>query len=189
VGKNFRHYRRNTETSTEKLRYNRIKEMVEIRKLRLYLETTLFNYYFDVERDGHSDTVKLFEAIGAGEYGGYTSEYVSLELKETKEPKKSKMLNLIEMYNIYNFDVNAEAERLANIYLEDGVIPTRYWLDSVHIAISSVHELDCVVSYNFEHINRLKTKILVGEINAREGYKNVIILNSRDIYPTGGDLR
>ena len=26
--------------------------MVEIKKLRLYLETTLFNYYFDADRDG-----------------------------------------------------------------------------------------------------------------------------------------
>jgi len=48
-----------------------------MKKLRLYLETTMFNYYFDSERDGHSATVKLFEAIGAGEYVGYTSRLCS----------------------------------------------------------------------------------------------------------------
>ena len=52
------------------------KEMVGIRKLRLYLETTAFNYYFDEDRDGHEDTVRLFEAIGAGEYEGYASVHV-----------------------------------------------------------------------------------------------------------------
>ena len=45
-------------------------EMIGIRKLRLYLETTVFNYYFDVNREGHCDTVKLFEAIGTGLYEG-----------------------------------------------------------------------------------------------------------------------
>ena len=31
-------------------------------RLRLYLETTVFNYFFD-ERKGHENVVKLFEAI------------------------------------------------------------------------------------------------------------------------------
>ena len=39
----------------------------------MYLETTVFNYYFDTDRDGHEDVVRLFEAIGAGRYEGYNS--------------------------------------------------------------------------------------------------------------------
>ena len=46
---------------------------MRIGKLRLYLETTVFNYYFDTDRDGHEDVVRLFEAIGAGRYEGYNS--------------------------------------------------------------------------------------------------------------------
>jgi predicted nucleic acid-binding protein len=155
--------------------------MVIIKKLRLYLETTIFNYYFDEDRDGHKDTVRLFEAIGAGEYEAYTSEYVVFELKKTKEPKRSNMLNLIEMYNIHNLDVNPEAERLAEEYLDNGVIPARYWFDSMHIAVSSIHELDCVVSYNFEHINRPKTKILVERVNFKENYKGIVICTSNEV--------
>jgi len=40
---------------------------------RIYLETTLFNYYFEKERDAHVDTVKLFEEIKAGKYQAFTS--------------------------------------------------------------------------------------------------------------------
>ena len=29
-----------------------------MKKLRIYLETTLFNYYFDEDRDAHADTVR-----------------------------------------------------------------------------------------------------------------------------------
>jgi hypothetical protein len=86
------------------------------------------------------------------------------------------MLDLIETYNISNFEVNEEAERLANAYVRDGIIPAHYWFDSVHIAIASVHKLQCVMSYNFEHINRLKTKLAVSEINSREGYRSAMIL-------------
>ena len=30
-------------------------------KSKIYLETTLFNYYFDTDRDAHADTVTLFQ--------------------------------------------------------------------------------------------------------------------------------
>jgi predicted nucleic acid-binding protein len=58
---------------------------------RVYLETTMFNYYFDEERDGHADTVRMFEAVGRGEYEGYTSEYAIIELQRAKERKSSDM--------------------------------------------------------------------------------------------------
>ena len=45
--------------------------------MRIYLETTIFNYYFEKERDFlHTDTVKLFEEIRANKYEAYTSDAV-----------------------------------------------------------------------------------------------------------------
>ena len=91
--------------------------------MKLYLETTMFNYYFDAERDGHADTVRLFEAIGRGEYEGYTSEYVTLELKKAEEPKRNDMLSLIKKYGITLLDFEDEAIRLANLYVEHKITP------------------------------------------------------------------
>jgi hypothetical protein len=142
----------------------------------------MFNYYFDSDREGHTDTIRLFEAIGAGDYEGFTSEYVSIELRNTAfEPKRNNMLNLIDAYKIDVLDVNEETNRLANIYISNNIIPARYRYDSAHIAIASVNELDCVLSYNFEHINRDKTKLLVGHVNAKEGYNNITICTSREV--------
>jgi predicted nucleic acid-binding protein len=42
---------------------------------KVYLETTMFNYYCDTDRDAHQATVALFEAIGRGEFEGFTSDY------------------------------------------------------------------------------------------------------------------
>lgn len=58
-------------------------------RLRVYPETTMFNCYFDTERDGHADAVRMFEAVGAGKYEGYTSDYATLEPEEAPEPKQS----------------------------------------------------------------------------------------------------
>ena len=149
------------------------------------METTVFNYYFDVDRNGHEDTVSLFEAIGAGKYEGYTSEYVTGELEKTREPKRSNMLALIEKYGLKILGDNVQVPRLARLYVENGIIPASYRIDSTHIAIASVYELDCVVSYNFEHINRAKTKTLTAIVNRDEGYNSIVICTAKEVLDDG----
>ena len=155
--------------------------MIVIEKWRLYLETTVFNYYFDVDRDGHKDTIRLFEAIGAGKYEGYTSEYVTGELEKTQEPKRGNMLALIEEYGIEILADNMQAQQLAGYYVGNGIIPASYNIDSSHIAVASVYGLDCLVSYNFKHINRAKTKIMTTIINRNEGYNGVVICTAKEV--------
>ena len=158
--------------------------MIEINKLRLYLETSAFNYYFD-DREGHEDTVRLFEAIGAGEYEGYASIHVMDELKRAQEPKRSNMLALIEKYGIRVLRNNTRIDALAELYIENGILSATHLLDSTHIAVASVHNLDCVVSYNFEHINRAKTKILTAHVNRGAGYNSVVICTSKEVLGDG----
>ena len=156
-------------------------EMVKIKKQRLYLESTMFNYYFDIDRDGHEDTVRLFEAIRAGEYEGYTSEQAMVELRKAKDPKKSNMLALVEECGIAVLDASDEAIRLANLYIQNGIIPIKYWVDATHIAIASVNELDCVLSFNYNHINKLKTKRMTENVNLLEGYKGITICTPMEV--------
>ena len=37
-----------------------------MRKQKIYIETTLFHFYFDKDREAHVATVKLFNEIAAG---------------------------------------------------------------------------------------------------------------------------
>ena len=152
-----------------------------MKKLRVYLETTMFNYYFDTERDGHANTIRLFEAIGSGEYEGYTSRYVTYELQMTQEPKKSAMLALIEKYNIHVLEIDKESDDLSSEYVREGIIPEKYRLDSAHIASATVNHLDCVLSFNFQHINKIKTKEMTAIVNLREGYQGIIICTPMEV--------
>jgi len=152
-----------------------------MKKLKLYLETTLFNYYFDTNRDGHRDTVALFEAIGKGAFDGYTSEYVRLELLNAPEPKQQQMLSLINKYNIEVLPTNDDAVKLAERYISFSIIPARFIMDGVHIAIATINKLDCILSFNFSHINKLKTKYLTEPINISEGYNRIAICTPMEI--------
>jgi predicted nucleic acid-binding protein len=149
--------------------------------MKLYLETTMFNYYFDEDRDGHADTVELFKEIHEGRHQAYTSEYAVSELLDAPEPKRTKMLELIDEYNITTIPITNESDRLADLYIEEGIIPSRFRDDSAHIAVASVNGLDCILSYNFQHINRLKTKIMTERTNHKEGYNGIAICTAKEV--------
>jgi len=61
-------------------------------KQKIYLETTLFNYYFDEDRDAHADTITLFEECAAGKFEPFTSGYVINELDDAPSDKRGKCL-------------------------------------------------------------------------------------------------
>jgi hypothetical protein len=141
----------------------------------------MFNYYFDEERDGHADTVRLFEEIREGKHEAYTSEYALFELQEAPEPKRSRMLALVEEYNVTILLISAESDRMADLYITKAIIPIRFRDDSAHIAIASINNLDCILSYNFQHINRLKTKVMTERINHKEGYNGIVICTAKEV--------
>jgi hypothetical protein len=67
-----------------------------MRKRRVYIETTMFNYYLDKDRDAHADTVAFFEECTAGKFEPYTSLYVVGELEEAQGEKREEMIALIK---------------------------------------------------------------------------------------------
>ncbi len=158
-----------------------------MRTPKIYLETTMFNYYFDTNRDAHPATVQLFEDVAAGKYEAFTSVYVIDELEDTQGEKRDKMIALIEQYNITVLALNNDAEQLADAYVEQGIIPVKYRTDGVHIAVASVNDLDMIISMNFQHIVKRKTKIGTESINALNGYRAVEIFNPMEVVENEND--
>jgi predicted nucleic acid-binding protein len=149
---------------------------------RVYIETTLFNYYFDDEHGlGHAASVALFEECAAGKFEGYTSDYVLNELRKTQSEKGEKMLALAQRYALTVLALSEEAEQLADMYIEQGVIPPRHRTDAIHIAVAAVHSLDVIASMNFRHIVKLKTKTETGNINKAHGYRAVEICTPMEV--------
>ena len=152
-----------------------------MRTQKVYLETTLFNFYFDESRDAHTDTVKLFEEIAGGKYEAYTSTYVTDELQNAPEAKRDKMMSLINEYNIAVLAPADEAAKLANIYVEEGIIPQKYRTDGLHIAAATVNDLDIIISMNFKHIVKRRTILATGKINNLNGYRAIEIYSPMEV--------
>jgi predicted nucleic acid-binding protein len=141
---------------------------------KLFIETTVFNFYFE-EKHGQKqqDAVRLFEEIAKGKYEAYTSEVVIEELKKASVDKFLKMKALSEKYIKRLLVSSPEMEHIAEIYIEKGIIPAKSKKDALHIACAVVNNLDFMISYNQGHIVKTKTMIGTGLVNLREGYRQI----------------
>jgi predicted nucleic acid-binding protein len=149
---------------------------------KIYLETSVFNFYFaDDAPDRRDDTLRLFEEIRMKKYEPYTSDYVIGELRQASEPRRKEMIDLITQYAMVVLPEDPEIQRLAKLYVAEKIIPVKYTTDALHIAATTVSNLDYVVSYNFRHIVKVKTITMTEIVNLREHYKRIGIYSPTEM--------
>jgi len=89
--------------------------------------------------------------------------------------------SIIDQYGITVLGLNLKAEELADAYIEQGIIPVTYRMDGVHIAVAAVNNLDMIVSMNFQHIVKRKTKHGTAIITDQNGYSAIEICNPMEV--------
>ncbi len=150
--------------------------------MKVYLETTIFNRFLENGREYNAETKLLFgKILRKEEIEAYSSLYVLDELDKAPEPKRSQMIHLISEYNIPTLEVDQRVYDLAETYIEMGIIPVKYRLDGIHIAMAAIHDMDCIISLNFHHINKLKTKMATEIIHRMKGYNNPFICTPMEV--------
>ena len=149
--------------------------------MRVYFETTVFNRYFEDGREYSEETKRLFNMITTGEVEAFTSAAVLEELYQSTEPKRSQMISLITRYKMTVLEVDQSVYDLADVYIDMGIIPVQYRMDGVHIAIAALYDIDCIVSLNFRHINKLKTKTATEVVHRMKGYNNPFICTPMEV--------
>lgn len=156
-------------------------------KPRIYLETTIFNYYFLDDPERKEDilaTKKLFEEIKQKNFDAYISALTIGELERCPDiSKKTKMLKLTEEIGFTKlaFESPVFYEKLAGKYILTGAVPETKKGDALHIAMATVAEMDILTSWNCDHIVRFKTQELVRAINLTSGYTELAINTPREV--------
>ena len=149
-------------------------------KLKLYLDTTVLNFAFaDDAPKEMAATLKFFKQIERFEVS--VSDIVLDELGRCALPKRLWLMDLVSKNNCDVLELDQTARSLAGRYLLAGVIPQKYRDDAYHIAIATVNNMDAILSWNFQHIVKMKTKREVAAINLLEGYKSVDIYTPMEV--------
>jgi hypothetical protein len=151
-----------------------------MKRTRLYLETSVFGFYFDrreVNRSKRDATQRLFAQIRDGIFEGYTGAATVLELERTEDGQlRDAMFDLLNDSGVQMLKLGADLQRdvavLVEEYINKGAIPATKVDDAVHIATMVVRpELDILVTWNFRHIANLSVERQVKAITLGSGYE------------------
>ena len=88
--------------------------------------------------------------------------------------RKKELSALISKYN--SLVITDSAKELAEYYINNGLIPESHIEDALHLAIATIHEMDILISWNYTHLVKLKTRHLVNALNLVSGYKEIEII-------------
>jgi len=156
-------------------------------KPKIYLETTIFNFYYENRRfwdypKYKAQVRKVFDLIKAGEFEPFTSPVTLQEIdREANKEKLVKMVDLVVNYGITVLGESDEVKRIAALYIREKAVGYTCKRDAVHIAMTTVNSLDFIVSLNFSHIARPWTIEKVRQVNMREGFSPIGIYKPAEV--------
>jgi hypothetical protein len=144
-----------------------------VKKLKIYLDTSVINFLFADDAPDFKKITEDFFKEYFSNYDIYISDIVLLEIEKTEDQeKKSRLLSVIDNYPFKIIDIidNKAVEYLSGLYIKEEVIPRKKKEDALHIAVATAYEMDILLSWNFKHLANIKKQLLINSLNEREGY-------------------
>lgn len=148
-------------------------------KIKIYLDTSVISALFDEKNPERQFlTQRFFGQIET--FDTYVSEVVLAEIDKTKDlPLQKKLRNTAISFKILPID--EESRALADQYVKQRAIPSDYTEDALHISIASVNKMEYLLSWNFEHIVKVKTRKIVNLVNTSLGYPDLEIATPAEL--------
>ena len=141
---------------------------------RVYIETSVVSYlvahpsqnmlaaaWQQVTREWWEKQSSLFEL--------YTSELVLAEARQGDPDAVQRRYEKLML--IPDLEITDEVVILAKKLVEEGALPKEAMDDAVHIAVSAVHGVDYLLTWNCRHLDNAERKPLVRSVCAVAGYR------------------
>jgi predicted nucleic acid-binding protein len=153
-----------------------------MKKQRIYLDTSVFGGYYDVEFEEF--TKPLFERINNGEFTIIFSTMLETELEFAPE-KVQKIVRSIESEDTEFVEETDVTVELATEYITENVVGKTSYPDCLHIALATINQADILISWNFKHIVNVERIRGYNSINIKNGYKQLDIRSPRELMNYG----
>jgi predicted nucleic acid-binding protein len=147
-------------------------------KTNIYLDTTIVSALFDKRTpERKAQTEQFWEHIN--EYNVFISELVIDEIKGASQPLLDQMLEKVS--NFILLPITDDAQLIADAYMRNKIFPENYSDDALHTAITSTNQIGVLLSWNFSHLVKVKTRRMVALINAVHDYNPVEIITPPEL--------
>jgi len=153
-----------------------------MKKLKLYLETSVWNFLLAEDApEKRAATELLFREIDKEKYSIFISSVVGQEIGRASKPKRQLLASMIEKYSPSFLEDSTEARALVSQYIGNGLLTANHIEDLTHVAISTVNDMDILISCNMRHIVKHRTRTLVNAVNQINGYRSIAICSPEEV--------
>jgi len=148
-----------------------------MRRLKIYIDTSVIGGYFDPEFENESKA--LFKKFQDKEFYIVISDLTQSEL--TRAPKNVKdLINNLDLHPEI-VSISPEVITLAQEYINENVVGQTSMDDCLHISLATINKIDILVSWNFKHIVNIRRIRGYNAINILNGYPTLEIRSPKDI--------
>lgn len=149
------------------------------KKFKLYLDTSVISALFDSRNPERQKLTKIF-FIEIKSFSVFISVITLAEVERTPNKKlREQMEGILAGHQVLSLtdDVN----QLVKEYISHKVVPEKHEADAFHIAIAVLNEMDYLLSWNFKHLVREKTREVVNRVNINKGLRKIKIITPAEI--------
>jgi predicted nucleic acid-binding protein len=153
-------------------------------KQKVFIDTSVIGGCFDPEFEEWSN--RLFDDFKSGKRIAVISDITLDELSDAPEQVQEKF-RIIPEDNLEVLISDNESRLLADSYVLEGAVSKKFYEDALHIAISTINQVNVLASWNFKHIVNLDRIRLYNAVNLKNGYTLLEIRNPREILKFSDD--
>jgi predicted nucleic acid-binding protein len=111
--------------------------------------------------------------VATKRYETFISLVVIDEINRTNDrAKRDELLSVIKKYELsyLSLEPRADLVHLAEAYVRHRIIPRKKFDDALHVALCTLHSVDVLVSWNFQHLANVAKEQRVEAANRALGY-------------------
>jgi hypothetical protein len=153
-------------------------------KPKAYLETTIPSYLTarpsrDLVRAAHQQTTREWWEQRRTEFDLFVSQVVVRECQGGDTDAAAKRLDVIQGLPL--LEQTVEAVTLAQALLDAVPLPNQAVVDALHIAISAVHGMDYLLTWNCTHIANASLRFSIESVCREHGYEPPVICTPEEL--------
>ena len=142
-------------------------------KRSVYIETSIPSYLTarpsrDVRAVAWQQITSEWWDTARQNYDLFTSALVIKEASAGNQAAAER--RLLVLGDIPKIDVNDQAEKLAELLIIDGGVPTSARIDAFHVAAAAVHKMDYLLTWNCRHMSNAVKRPVIRSICLNASY-------------------
>jgi hypothetical protein len=150
-----------------------------MKKLKVYLDTSIINFLRADDAPVYKNATEILfnDIIVPKKIDTYISRIFLEEIDATINEKiKNELQYFVNKYRESFKIVEADNEKvdeitfLAGEYIKEKIIPEKKVSDALHVAYSTIFEMDILLSWNFKHLANINKEKRILIVNKTHGY-------------------